>query len=94
MSTDEKTNLNAEGKPLPLSRCPVCAHAMDQATCVAGGHRPKPGDFSICIQCGAILRYGPDYALCAASTDDASTDDLRFHLRLVQYAVRRLRKTP
>lgn len=39
--------------------CPACLEQMDGATCISqdGPVYPKPGDFTVCIYCGAICRY-------------------------------------
>jgi hypothetical protein len=38
--------------------CPRCGYKMDAATHIGKGRaRPKPGDFSLCLQCGQILRF-------------------------------------
>lgn len=50
---------------LPPALCPHCGAFADAATHALGGSgpddpAPRPGDFSICITCATILRFGPD----------------------------------
>lgn len=50
---------------LPVSQCPTCETQLDAASHLAAV--PKPGDFSICIQCGALLQFRPDLIVRLAS---------------------------
>lgn len=48
------------GRPpaLPASECPVCRYEMDAATCVEREKaEPSAGDFSVCLNCGEMLRF-------------------------------------
>lgn len=42
-----------------LIECPSCFEQMDGATSINSDQTryPRPGDFSICVYCGALLRY-------------------------------------
>lgn len=38
--------------------CPACGTTLDAASNLGGAPaRPGPGDFSVCIRCGTLLRY-------------------------------------
>lgn len=37
--------------------CPRCGYKFDHATGVAHDNLPKPGDFSLCLRCGQVLRF-------------------------------------
>jgi hypothetical protein len=39
------------------ARCPGCAARLNAATNVSGETRPRPGDRTFCIHCGAGLEY-------------------------------------
>ena len=39
-------------------RCPSCSYLLDGVTNVTGDTGPKPGDYSMCVRCGAVLRFG------------------------------------
>ena len=39
------------------SSCPSCGYVMDLASDPSGKATPKVGDFSICNNCGEILRF-------------------------------------
>jgi len=43
-----------------LTSCPTCARPIDAATGMLTDARPEPGDFSMCVTCGEILRYQED----------------------------------
>jgi hypothetical protein len=47
----------------PLSPCPVCDTQIDAATAAFSMQSPNPGDFSICVECGAVLRYDGELQL-------------------------------
>lgn len=42
---------------LPLSPCRICGSPNDAATDMRGSDSPKPGDFCVCVNCGAIGVY-------------------------------------
>lgn len=43
--------------------CPRCSYSCDAADVVGQEDiRPKPGDLSICLHCGAPLEFGDDMA--------------------------------
>lgn len=40
---------------LPTSQCPDCGYATDSSTHVGvENHEPRPGDLSVCINCGYV----------------------------------------
>lgn len=46
------------------SKCPWCRHALELASgAFEPNAKPKPGDFTICIKCGKILRFRERLAL-------------------------------
>jgi hypothetical protein len=45
---------------LPLTLCPACGYAMDDATGLTTDRRPSAGDIGICLSCGAMLMYAGD----------------------------------
>ena len=53
-----------KGYHVPESRCTACGHFLDRAGGVDNNDRkPKPGDVSICIECGHIMVFGDDMQL-------------------------------
>jgi hypothetical protein len=45
---------------VPPSRCPDCDRVQDAAGDVYGhGEAPKPGDVTVCLDCAAVLQFGP-----------------------------------
>lgn len=66
------------------SRCPSCDHLIDAATVAALDDEeasPRQGDFSICWNCGAVLRYRRDLTVTTCAPWDLS--DLAPTRRLV-----------
>jgi hypothetical protein len=56
---------------LPRDSCPRCATKLDAATGLdKETFDPKPGDFSICINCQAILTYDPQLKLEMVAWED------------------------
>ena len=42
--------------------CPSCSTKLDAATSVEGAV-PKPGDLSVCVECGEVLQFTNDFSL-------------------------------
>jgi hypothetical protein len=42
---------------LSLRFCPVCFHKLDGVSNLQGKEPPRPGDFTICIECASVLRF-------------------------------------
>lgn len=60
----------------PPSNCPSCGKVNDLAECLEDeSARPKPGDVSICIKCGAFLIFNSSLGQDLMSEDALS--DLR-----------------
>jgi hypothetical protein len=62
-----KEKLDSKGNLLPTVACPVCLYMMDCASSLEPCQRPRPGDFSLCLKCGAILRFQENFHLRAAT---------------------------
>jgi hypothetical protein len=64
---------NKTSYDVPVSACPKCREVLDCA--LPGGGEPLPGggpaegDCTICINCKAILTYGPGMQLASASAE-------------------------
>lgn len=41
----------------PLNRCPRCFYTMDRCVSPMGDFKPKDGDISLCIKCGAVMAF-------------------------------------
>jgi hypothetical protein len=41
-------------------RCPSCGRLLDAATSFDHVNAPKPGDFTVCVYCGVLLRFTAD----------------------------------
>jgi hypothetical protein len=50
-----------ESVRLKPDRCLCCGTLIDAALGVRPDTTPKPGDVTICIQCGHIMAFGTDY---------------------------------
>lgn len=51
--------------------CPSCNHILDAATHIENDEViPSEGDYSICMYCGEILRFGKDQELILATQED------------------------
>ena len=60
----------------PGAHCPACGKLLDAATDPTGqGHRPDPGDLSVCYGCGVLLQYaGEPGALTLTTISDEQLD--------------------
>src|SRR5438045_5022738 len=54
------------------SLCPRCGYTLDTAgsTPEDAGWRPRPGDFSVCMNCLQLLAYNDDLTVRAVSLDE------------------------
>jgi hypothetical protein len=50
--------------------CPQCGAANDRVTDLFGDAAPSPGDFTICADCAAILRFSDDMTTRTATARD------------------------
>ena len=85
--------MRPEPNRIRLNFCPVCLYAMDACTGVGHDRKPRPGDYSVCADCGALLRFGPGLVLTLCTASDLrefrEQDPQKFSLLLVaQAAVR------
>lgn len=55
-----------ESKP----HCPACRSLIDGATCCTSQRGPESGDFTVCVPCGAFLRFTQDMQLKVCDEDD------------------------
>jgi hypothetical protein len=78
---------------LPAQLCPVCGHLLDSHSAVEDhGKRPEDGDFSVCLACGSVLRYGADLKLSPSSLEEAEDDETRAELAKVVIGIAVLRE--
>lgn len=57
MRHKEMRSSNMETTRTPETQCPSCQCSIDAATALTEDVTPSPGDFTVCIQCAAILRF-------------------------------------
>jgi hypothetical protein len=75
----------------PDSSCPQCGKRFDRASSVINDHaRPSPGDFSLCIACGTVLRFTDDLSVRLATHDEVAALD-PIHRAQVLYTQRVVR---
>lgn len=48
---------------VPTSRCPACDTRLSAATDFFAAGVPQEGDVTVCLECGVVLRFGPDLVL-------------------------------
>lgn len=94
----------AKGEGLESDRikgapCPHCGKLLDAASS-ASGHRPNPGDVSMCIYCAGALQFDDELQTKGLSDeqieafDPASRDHLREMQALLRSAMARKQKGP
>lgn len=52
-------------------KCPSCSYEFDCASPLLGDEAfvPKAGDFTLCLKCASILRYGQNDMILATTTE-------------------------
>ena len=74
--------------------CPVCHYEMDRTTALTGDdHTPSPGDITLCLKCGEIMRFDENLIMEAATLADLldCTAEQSDMLRKAQAIIRRER---
>lgn len=61
-----------ESHEVKESPCPICHVMMDMASDIVGHGPPRVGDFTVCAECGAWLRFGEELALRLATDEEIS----------------------
>lgn len=76
----DECQLDHQGKPLPVSDCPVCHAPLDAASGKPGqgDARPRPGDFSVCFRCGEVFVFQEDMKCRSADLNDLMSLDEKF----------------
>lgn len=78
---------------MPIAECPVCLYEMDAATAIEREKAtPAPGDFSLCINCGALLCYEERGQLRQATDDDMEHLWPDQKVRIAQAEIRKMKK--
>lgn len=77
---------------MPSDLCPECGYAVDAATGVDGdAARPKPGDISLCLRCGAALEW--DTSMVMRSVPEEALRELDAKTRrLIEGAKRHIKQ--
>ena len=83
-----------ETSRVPVSRCPDCGYAMDAASPVSGNadEEPRPGDLSVCLDCGAVLVFTNELGMRVATLREMNEAPPNL-LRVVRIIVQRGRLT-
>jgi len=53
----------SETKRVPTTFCPYCFTVLDAATNLDSKEPPRAGDFTVCIECCGLLRFGEDMSI-------------------------------
>jgi hypothetical protein len=72
----------------PLRVCPFCSYTLDAVTNLTGQDQPQEGDFTVCIGCRGVLRFGHNLTLHKSSLMEVPT-----HLRMSFAKVIRVAET-
>lgn len=68
----------------PATWCPCCFHTLTATTCTTGEHSPEPGDYTICINCGEVLRWNDRMDLDQSSLMEIPEDSRMRFAQVVQ----------
>jgi len=71
-----------------MSLCPTCGYEPDYASNMTGKASPRPGDYSLCINCGTLLVFDDDLKLAEFEGLPQITLDALVKIRLSQAFIR------
>lgn len=54
----------------PETSCPSCKTVLNAATGIDTRRQPRPGDVTICIECGLLMAFTPELALRAMTSEE------------------------
>jgi hypothetical protein len=60
----------ARSTVIPEQNCPACAKPISTASHLTEAVSPKPGDFTICFNCGTVLRFRRELRIAPTTEDD------------------------
>jgi hypothetical protein len=71
---------------MPVTRAlPCCGYHVDSTMALGGRGVPRPGSFTLCLNCGALLRYLDEWGAVEQTTAvDDLTPDQRAMVRIAQ----------
>jgi ribosomal protein L40E len=73
---------------IPASKCFKCGYKMAATKHAGNDHaRPREGDISMCLHCGALMIFEPDLTMRPPTS--AETDELKLHPEVIQAAILR-----
>ena len=75
------------------NECPACGCVHDAVTSTNGEYGPRPGDVSICSQCGAINVFDEKLVLRLVPDAECATKEM-VHARELRDRIRRMRGLP
>lgn len=53
----KRLRLFGRDQKLPGAPCLNCGDVLDGATALGGGNKPRPGDCTVCIECGHVMAF-------------------------------------
>lgn len=90
--------MTEDSRGVPDAACPRCQHRVNRVSELVEDDperrpsRPKPGDVTLCIRCGAVLRFTLDLGLAELPQRglDALPAEQRRMIRQAQQAIRQI----
>ena len=55
---------------IPPCLCPQCGAMLDRVTDPIGNDKARPDDFTVCLDCTAVLRFNPDMSVRLTNQED------------------------
>ena len=81
------TYFQKKSATVPRSTCRICGHDSDRVRGTEA-FMPKPGDLTVCINCGAVAAFADDLTL-RAPTDDERNELPDFALKMIAHIKKR-----
>jgi hypothetical protein len=76
---------------VPETNCPACGARFSAATAAIDDAVPKPGDWTLCIECGVVLAFDETLTPRALTEDEQREADADPRIRKIQHAHQMMR---
>jgi len=77
---------------IPTCFCLKCGHTFTHASNLTGKGNPRPGDCTLCIECGQLLVFNDDMTVSLITVEEAQlSPEKRRKIILAQLVIARIR---
>ena len=82
-----------ESTAVKATSCPHCNAVLDMVT-GPSGHKPSPGDLTVCLSCASVLQFNDEMVIEAMSEEEirALPEDAQSRLAKAKYAIAQMKR--